>query len=102
VPEAGVRNDERVTNRAIIDRYGEFSLEDVRVPTLLPHAEDDLLASFEDAEGAADRIPDAELRAYEDGGHLLFDRGDDVERTLSAFLEREIDTAAGSGISVSG
>ncbi|MFC6976592.1 hypothetical protein ACFQL1_20885 [Halomicroarcula sp. GCM10025709] len=45
----GLLADESVTNRSMIDRYDEYPLETLAVPTIVVHAEDDPLASFEDA-----------------------------------------------------
>ena len=58
------------------------------MPTLVIHAEDDPLASFEDVERMVDRIPDAEFLAYGTGGHLVFGHGGEIRQTVSPFLNR--------------
>jgi pimeloyl-ACP methyl ester carboxylesterase len=64
------------------DRYDPANLT---VPTLVVHARDDPLADFADAEAFADRAPNAALRAYDTGGHLVFGHGDDVRDAVTAF-----------------
>jgi len=82
----GIRTDTRVTNTEIVDRSDEYTLEALSAPTLVVHARDDPLASFDDAKRMADRIPNAEFRAYETGGHLVFGHGDGVRDTVTEFV----------------
>jgi pimeloyl-ACP methyl ester carboxylesterase len=63
-----------------------YDLESVTVPTLIVHAADDPLASYEAAQRAAARIPGARLVSVERGGHLMLGQQDTVEPALSAFL----------------
>jgi pimeloyl-ACP methyl ester carboxylesterase len=83
----GIYNDERVTNTAMIENYDEYDLETLDVPTLVVHAEDDPLASFEDARRMVDRIPDAEFLRYETGGHLVFGHGEEIRQSNTEFVE---------------
>jgi pimeloyl-ACP methyl ester carboxylesterase len=83
----GIENDERVTNTAMVERFAAYELESLAVPTLVVHAEDDPLASFDDARRMAERIPDAVFRSYESGGHLVFGHGDEVADAVTAFVE---------------
>jgi pimeloyl-ACP methyl ester carboxylesterase len=82
----GIRNDERVTNTAMIERSFEYDLETLAVPTLVIHAADDPLASFEDVERMVDRIPDVEFRRYETGGHLVFGHDNEIRDAVSEFV----------------
>jgi pimeloyl-ACP methyl ester carboxylesterase len=82
----GVYNDERVTNTAMAEHYGEYDLESLDTPTLIIHAEDDPLASFEDAKRMADRIPNVTFQRYETGGHLVFGHGDEIRQTVTDFV----------------
>jgi pimeloyl-ACP methyl ester carboxylesterase len=79
---AGARFDAFVSN-ADVNRY---PLEDLKVPTLIVHAMDDPLASYDAAQQAAARIPGAALIRIESGGHLLLGNTDRVQRELAAFL----------------
>jgi len=48
-----------------------YDLEDIRVPTLLISAEDDLYGTFRNARYTAEHIPGARFVGYPTGGHLL-------------------------------
>lgn len=72
-----------------IERY---RLEDITVPTLIIHARDDPLASFEAAEAAAHRMRNAVLLALDSGGHLQLGQGEPVRERVEQFLQSwEID-----------
>jgi pimeloyl-ACP methyl ester carboxylesterase len=62
------------------------------VPTLLVHAQDDPLTSYEAAERAAKRIPGARLVLVPSGGHLLIGQHDVVGPAISAFLAEQLPT----------
>lgn len=84
--KSGILNDERVTNTAMVEHHDEYILETLDVPTLVIHAEDDPLASFEDIERLVDRIPGAEFLPYGTGGHLVFGHGDEIRQTVTDFV----------------
>ncbi len=62
-------------------------LEAIEVPTLIVHARDDPLTSYDAAERAADRILGAVLVSLESGGHLHLGQTDRVGQEIAAFLE---------------
>jgi len=64
----------------------EYPLEAITVPTLLVHAQDDPLTSYDAAVRAASRIPGARLVTVPSGGHLLLGQDDLVGAAVSAFL----------------
>lgn len=68
------------------ERYHEYNLGRLAVPTLVIHAVDDPLASFKDVQYMVDRSPDAEFRRYETGGHLVFGHGDEISRLVTDFV----------------
>lgn len=99
VPRAeGVIFDFFVSNPDV-NHYG---LEAVKVPTLIVHARDDPLASYDSAQSAAARIPGARLVGVDRGGHLMLGQQKAVGPELAAFLERppltEARAAPASGI----
>lgn len=61
-------------------------LEDLSVPTLLIHAQDDPLADFAAAREASRRIPGARLVVLESGGHLQLGQNESVRSAIEAFL----------------
>ncbi len=63
-----------------------YSLEAITVPTMIVHAKDDPLVSYEAAERAAGRIPGARLTSLETGGHLLIGQTQTIQRQLASFL----------------
>jgi pimeloyl-ACP methyl ester carboxylesterase len=74
-----------------IDSMGDLHdrpLEQVRAPTLVISARDDLFNTAAAAEHTATRISNAELVLYESGGHLLVGRGEETRAAVRAFLER--------------
>jgi pimeloyl-ACP methyl ester carboxylesterase len=77
---------------AIFDAYvsnpevTSYPLEAVTVPTLIVHATDDPLASYDAASAAAARIPSARLVSLESGGHLQLGQAERVRAEVAAFL----------------
>lgn len=65
---------------------GTYPLEDLRVPTLILHARDDPLASYEAAASAAQRIPGAQLISLDSGGHLGLGQTERMRTAISDFL----------------
>jgi pimeloyl-ACP methyl ester carboxylesterase len=63
-----------------------YRLEALTVPTLIVHARDDPLVSYDAAQRAAGRIPGARLVSVERGGHLILGHGEAVGREVAAFL----------------
>jgi pimeloyl-ACP methyl ester carboxylesterase len=53
----------------------------IQAPTLILHAADDTLQLYHNAEFAAGNIPEARLRRFESGGHLLFAVEQDTVRS---------------------
>jgi pimeloyl-ACP methyl ester carboxylesterase len=63
-----------------------YPLEAIEVPTLIAHAKDDPLASYEAAERAAARIAGARFVSIQSGGHLMLGQGEAIQTELGAFL----------------
>lgn len=74
-----------------IDSYPDLRrppLEDIKVPTLVISARDDMFNTLPAAEFAAGTIPGAELMVYDTGGHLLVGRQQAVREAIDDFLAR--------------
>ncbi len=84
----GVDFDAFISNADV----NSYKLEAIRVPTLIVHAKDDPLVSYEAAERAAGRIPDARLVSLETGGHLLLGQTDAIGQELARFLAPRVTT----------
>jgi pimeloyl-ACP methyl ester carboxylesterase len=93
---AGGAFDAFVSNPDVND----YPLEEITVPTLVLHAQDDPLTSYAAAKRAAGRISGARFVSLPSGGHLLIGQDDVVGQAISAFLAEPI-TASGSGASAS-
>ncbi|MGB8385653.1 MAG: alpha/beta hydrolase [Dermatophilaceae bacterium] len=63
-----------------------YPLENLTVPTLLIHAKDDPLVSYQAAQRAVARIPGARLVSLESGGHLMLGQTGTVRDELDSFL----------------
>lgn len=88
---AGAVHDAYVTNPEI----GGLPLEALRVPTLVVHATDDPLASYDAAARAAARIPGATLLSLDSGGHLQLGQTDRVRTAVEEFLSTPAAPAGG-------
>jgi 2-hydroxy-6-oxonona-2,4-dienedioate hydrolase len=100
VPEA-----ERLRARAILDQIFPISrkarglradgfwagapsttaYERITLPTLILSCEDDLFGTADTARLLADRIPDARLTIYPDGGHIWLGHDDALTREIADF-----------------
>jgi 2-hydroxy-6-oxonona-2,4-dienedioate hydrolase len=78
---AGLINEARVTTA--LQRY---PLEQIRAPTLLVSAQDDLYGTYERAKYTAAEIPGARFVGYRTGGHLLVGHNRDVLTEIETLL----------------
>jgi pimeloyl-ACP methyl ester carboxylesterase len=62
-----------------------YDLAAVSVPTLIVHARDEPLGSYDAAQRAAGRIPGARLVSLDRGGHLMLGQQEAVRAELAAF-----------------
>ena len=78
----GIKND-----TAVSVALKRFPLEEIKAPTLLVSAEDDLYDTFVGARYTAKHIPNAKLVAYPSGGHVWLGHDAEVTREVVAFLK---------------
>jgi len=62
-----------------------YTLEAIRVPTLIIHTKDDQLASHQASKRAAERIPGARFVSLESGGHMMLGQEKNLAE-LATFL----------------
>ncbi len=75
------------TSNTDMDQHPQdFPMESISVPTLVVHAVDDPLASYENAKVLAERIPNAKLLSIPSGGHLLLGSTEIVRSEITKFL----------------
>lgn len=65
-----------------------WPLEQVRVPTLIVSAEDDLYGTLPGARYTAERIPGCELKVLTSGGHLMLGQGGAVRTLVRNFISQ--------------
>jgi pimeloyl-ACP methyl ester carboxylesterase len=63
-----------------------YPLEDLAVPTLIISARDDAMSAHPNAEAAATRITNAQLLAFDHGGHLLLGAEETVRQRVTAWI----------------
>ena len=75
------------TSNVDMDQHpADYPMESIRIPTLIIHAVDDSLASYENAKALAERIPNAKLFSIPSGGHLLLGSDETVRSETALFL----------------
>ena len=79
----GVLNEGKTQGAGI-----QYPLEQVRTPTLLISAEDDLYRTLPVARRAARIIPNANLIEFPTGGHVLLGRGREIWPAVAAFIRQ--------------
>lgn len=66
-------------------------LEGIQCPTLVISAEDDLYHTLPGARFAAEQIPDATLKIFKTGGHLLISHSNELRGMIADFLTQHKD-----------
>ena len=84
--KAGVILDASITNPDMARNYDSYIIEDLQMPTLILHAKDDELASFEDVEKARNRFPNCTFVSFETGGHLMVGHGEEIKEAVMEFI----------------
>ena len=82
----GIINDKNITNVDMVENYDKYKLEDIQVPVLVIHSQNDPMASFEDAKKMAERIPRAKFINFEKGGHLIFGYQKEIQNIINNFI----------------
>lgn len=66
------------------------STENLSAPTLIIHARDDALVSYEHAENAHKRIKRSELILFDTGGHAMITQLDEIRDLINTFIKESI------------
>ena len=86
--KAGAIIDGKLTNPDMERHFEDYPIEELKVPVLILHSEDDPIASFEKVKIAQRRFPDLTLVAYPDGGHMMVGHSQEIDQALDDFLNR--------------
>jgi pimeloyl-ACP methyl ester carboxylesterase len=84
---AGIGND-----RVVSENLTRYPLEDIRVPTLVISASDDLYGTYESSVYTARKIPNARFTGFASGGHLLLGHEAEVRSQVTGFVTHHLDT----------
>lgn len=84
----GVVLDGEITNPDMERNFEEYPIEELKVPTLIVHSEDDNVASFKKVEAAKHRFPNLTLVTFPDGGHMMQGHGNEVNKALDDFINK--------------
>ena len=68
--------------------FEQYTIEQLKVPTLIIHAKDDPIYEYAKVEAAIPRFPNLELKIFPDGGHLMQKHSEEIEETLEIFLTK--------------
>lgn len=82
----GVIIDSSVTNPDMARDFEKYKVEDLQVPSLILHAKDDKLASFEDTLNALNRFPNCRFISFETGGHMMVGHSNEIKKAVSEFI----------------
>ncbi|MDI9497635.1 MAG: alpha/beta hydrolase [Bacillota bacterium] len=86
--KTGVILDGRLTNPDMERNFEQYPIEELRVPVLILHAEDDPVASYEKVRQARHRFPDLTLVTFPDGGHMMRGHGEEIDQALKDFMQQ--------------
>ena len=82
----GVVLDGKLTNPDMERNFEQYPIEELKVPVLILHSEDDPVASFEKVEAVRHRFPDLTLVSFPDGGHMMSGHSEAIDAALEDFL----------------
>lgn len=84
--KVGVVLDGKLTNPDMERNFEQYPIEELKVPVLILHSEDDPVASFEKVENVQHRFPDLTLVSFPDGGHMMTGHIEEINQALDDFL----------------
>ena len=87
--KAGVILDASITNPDMARNYDSYIIENLQVPTLILHAKDDKLASYEDVKKALNRFPNCTFISFETGGHLMEGHEEEVKNAVMEYVKSQ-------------
>lgn len=85
----GVVLDAGVTNPDMARNFDDYTIEEMQVPTLILHANDDKLASYKDVENALGRFRSYTFVSFETGGHLMTGHSEEVKKAVYDFTGKQ-------------
>ncbi|MGI6336750.1 MAG: alpha/beta fold hydrolase [Eubacteriales bacterium] len=86
--KTGAILDGEKTNPDMERNFDQYPIESLKMPTLILHAKDDSVASFEKTRLAVPRFPNCTFIAFEDGGHMMAGHEQEINEALDHFLSQ--------------
>lgn len=83
----GVLLDAAVTNPDMARHFEAYPIERLKCPTLILHARDDKLASYQAVTEVIHRFPNCTFVSFENGGHLMAGHAQEVHNAVADFME---------------
>ena len=68
--------------------FEKYPVEELKMPVLILHSEDDPVASFEKVKNVQHRFPQLTLVSFPDGGHMMTGHGEEIDNALDNFLNQ--------------
>lgn len=84
----GVVLDASITNPDMARNFEDYPIEDLQIPTLIFHAKDDRLASYNDTARVVSRFPNCTFVSFESGGHLMSGHGEEIKKAVCDFIKK--------------
>jgi len=84
----GVILDGEIVNPDMERNFEEYPIEELKVPTLIVHSEDDNVASYKKVEAAKHRFPNLTLVTFPDGGHMMKGHSEEIDKALDDFINK--------------
>ena len=84
--KVGVVLDGKFTNPDMERHFDDYPIEELNVPVLIMHSEDDTVASFEKVENVKHRFPNLTLITFPDGGHMMKGHSAEIDQAVNDFL----------------
>ena len=86
--KVGAELDASINNPDMARNFDDYPIENLAVSTLIIHAKDDKLASYESMERVLSRFPNYTLASFETGGHMVEGHSDAVKTAVSNFTSK--------------
>ena len=84
----GVILDGKLTNPDMERNFEEYPIEELKVPTLIFHSEDDKVASFKKVEAVKHSFPNLIVVTFPDGGHMMKGHSEEIDKVLDDFINQ--------------
>ncbi|NLZ76192.1 MAG: alpha/beta hydrolase [Erysipelotrichia bacterium] len=82
----GVVLDGKFTNPDMERNFDDYPIENLSMPILILHAEDDNVASYEKVQAAQHRFNNLTLVIFPTGGHMMIGHGEEIKKAVENFI----------------